>query len=315
MRVKKLRVYDEDPPKGVSNRYPQKNKDALVQPCLHFICGQRNSGKSYLCSKMLNQHKKDKTFDKIYLISPSYASNRSYFGRHISEEETFPPTKDSIQHVISLVEQDRDEFEQFLRLQKTYDRFVKELKEKPSDQIDQQLLLKAYDAGFMFSKPSWKYAKNAGGKVMPPRSLLILDDVLGSPALLHSSGLTKLATLNRHVAPLEEEHSDRSACGLAVIILAQSYRMRDGVSRVLRENLSALTVFAIRQEKQFAALCEEIQDVVPDLNIFKQAYEYSVANPHGNLTIDFQSPCASKLFRRNMNELILFDELPCKCKK
>jgi len=313
MRVKKLRVYDQDPVRGVSNRYPT-SKDALPQPCLHFISGQRNSGKSYLASKMLNQFKKDNTFDKIYLVSPSFASNRDYFGKHIREEDCFAPTKDAIEKIISLVEQDRDEFERFLSLRKTYDQFVKELKEKPTDDIDQALLMQAYDAGFMFSKPKWKYASK-GGKVQPPRSLMILDDVLGSAALLQSSGLTRIATLNRHIAPLKETHSDRSACGLATIILAQSYKMRDGVSRVLRENLSALTVFATRQEKQYKALEEEIADVVPDLSLFRTAYDYSTSEPHGNLTIDFQSACASKIFRKNMNQLLLFDEMPCRCKK
>ena len=54
------------------------------------------------------------------------------------------------------------------------------------------------------------------------KSLLILDDCLGSPAILQSSGLTKCATLNRHLSPLKEPHSNRSACGLAVIILSQT---------------------------------------------------------------------------------------------
>ena len=59
-----------------------------------------------------------------------------------------------------------------------------------------------------------------------------------------SSGLTKIATLNRHIAPLNETHSNRSACGLAVIILTQSYKCQNGISRILRENLSLLTLFA-----------------------------------------------------------------------
>ena len=70
--------------------------------------------------------------------------------------------------------------------------------------------------------------------VEPPKSLLILDDVLGSPAILQSSGLTKIATLNRHIAPLQENYKGRSACGLAVIILSRSYKMQNGISRSLR---------------------------------------------------------------------------------
>ena len=66
-------------------------------------------------------------------------------------------------------------------------------------------------------EPVWKYVYKE-----PPKSCLILDDCLSSPAMLQSAGLTKLATLNRHIAPLQKPHSNRSACGLAVMILSQA---------------------------------------------------------------------------------------------
>lgn len=310
MRVKKLRVYDQDPEKGVSNLYPQPNVNAIKQPALHMVVGMRNSGKSYLCSRMLAQFKKDKVFDRVYLISPSFESNRAYFGKYINEEDCHAPTKTSVQDVIERVERDRDEFELHLAQEKMYNDFTKQLKERTASEIDQGLLMNAYDNNFMVSRPRWKY-----GKVQPPRSLLIMDDVLGSQAILQSSGLTRVATLNRHIAPLKEEHSDRSACGLAVIILCQSYKMKEGVSRVLRENLSCLTVFATRQKKQYEALEEEISDVVEDLEMFRQAYAYSTGEKHGNLTIDMNPSCSSKIFRKNLNQALLFDELPCTCAK
>jgi len=313
MRVKKLRVYDKSPERGVSNLYPT-SKDAIRQPALHMVAGQRNSGKSYLCSKMLAQFKKDNTFDVVYLISPSFCSNRSYFGKYIKESDCLPPTKSSIQEIISRVEADRDEFEQFLVHQKNFAKFNKELQTKQANEIEPGLLMQAYDNGFMLGPPKWKYAHLSNGKVQPPRSLLILDDVLGSPALLQSAGLTKIGTLNRHIAPLAKSHSDRSACALAVIILCQSYRMKEGISRVLRENLSALTIFATRQKKQYDALEEEIADVV-DVDLFRTAYDYSTKDKHGNLTIDFNPVCNSKRFRKNLNQVLLFDEMPCECPK
>ena len=84
MRLKKLNVYNQDPEKGVSNEY-QTAPDAFRQPCLWYISAVRNSGKSYLCSKFLAQAKRDKTFDKVYMITPSVASNRSYFGIQVCE--------------------------------------------------------------------------------------------------------------------------------------------------------------------------------------------------------------------------------------
>ena len=166
-----------------------------------------------------------------------------------------------------------------------------------------------YEKGFFHEKPKWKY-----GREEPPKSLLILDDCLGSPAILQSSGLTKIATLNRHIAPLKENHSNRSACGLAVIILSQSYKMQQGISRVLRENLSLLTLFKNKQEQQVKAIKDELANVV-DEELFNKAYEYATREKYGSLTVDFNPKCATKTFRKNLNQIILFDDLQCNCGK
>ena len=125
MKVKKLNVYNEEPDKGVSNEYATQ-PDAFRQPCLWYISAVRNSGKSYLCSKFLAQAKRDKTFDKVYMITPSFASNRAYFGKYVNEDEdVYEPTKDSISKVIERVEADRDAWEEYLDKLKRYKEFKK----------------------------------------------------------------------------------------------------------------------------------------------------------------------------------------------
>ena len=135
------------------------------------------------------------------------------------------------------------------------------------------------------------------------KSLLIMDDILSSPAILQSSGLTRLATLNRHIAPLKEESHGRSSCGLAVIILSQSYRMQSGISRVLRENLSLLTLFANKQEKQIQAIKEELGSI--DEQEFDIAYNMATKERYGNLTIDFNPKKPEYKFRKNLNEFLV----------
>ena len=75
MKVKRLNVYNQNPDDQVNNEYPTQ-PDAFKQPCLQMIVGQRTAGKSYLTSKILAQAKKDNTFDKIYIITPSFNSNK-----------------------------------------------------------------------------------------------------------------------------------------------------------------------------------------------------------------------------------------------
>lgn len=291
---------------GVDNTYPTPD-NSFKQPCLQLIVGQRTSGKSHLTSKILAQAHQDKTFDIIYIVTPSFNSNKSYFGKYIDEENVFEPTKTSISEVIARVEADRDEWEDFLMKKKMYMKFKNDINKK-LDHIDENDLMYYYENGllennFEIELPKWKYSKE-----QPPKSLLILDDCLGSQAILQSSGLTKLATLNRHVAPLSENHSNRSACGLAVIILTQSYKMNNGISRVLRENVSLLTLFKNKQQKQMDAIKEELANVV-EIDLFDKAYEYATNEKYGNLTIDFNPKDNKYRFRKNLNELIIFDEI------
>jgi len=309
MKVEKINTFNDKVDAGVNNEYPT-SKYLFTQPCLQMIVGQRTAGKSNLMSKIVAQYQKEKTFDRIYICTPSFNSNKAYFGKYINEEDIYEPTQDAISKVIKNVEEDRDHFEEYIKLKELYAMYKKDAK-KSLKSINEDNLINYYQNGFFDNiKPEYKY-KNGE---QPVRSLLILDDCLGSPAILQSSGLTRIATLNRHIAPLSEDHKGRSACGLAVCILSQSYKMNNGISRVLRENLSLLTLFKNKQQKQLDAIKEELANVV-DLDLFDEAYEYATKEKYGNLTIDFKSKCPSMTFRKNLNELIKFDKLGCTCKK
>ena len=301
MKTECLSCYNATITTGVNNEYPTP-LTSFKQPCLQMIVGQRTAGKSYLTSKLLAQAKRDKTFDKIYIITPSFCSNKAYFGKYIDEEDVFSPTKSSINEVIARVEADRDEWEEFLQDKKRYLEFSKDIKNRPLKSFDPDELIYYLDMGYLDKPPKWKYETEE-----PVKSLLILDDCLGSDAILQSSGLTRIATLNRHIAPLKEEHSGRSACGLAVVILSQTYRIQNGVSRCLRENLSILTLFKNKQEKQLSAIKEELANVV-DTKLFDIAYKHATKEKYGNLTIDFNPKDLQFRFRKNLNELIILEE-------
>ena len=309
MKTKKLDVFTQPPKEGVDNLYPT-SINTWKQPALHLLVGQRTAGKSYLASKILAQCQKDRTFDVVYMITPSFNSNQAYFGSYVNVENVYDPTADSIALVIARVEKDRDEWERFLEEKKTYDRFEK-LMSRSDALIDDHTLLEFHEMGLFGDgqRPTWKYEKET-----PPKSCLVLDDCLSSPAILQSSGLTKVATLNRHIAPLKVPHSGRSACGLAIMILSQTYKMTGGLGRCLRENVSVLTLFKNRQEKQLDSIKEELANVVP-IELFEQAYGYATSEKYGSLTIDFAPKCSSQVFRKNLNEVILFDQLKCECSK
>ena len=302
--TKKINLYGKDvePSQGVSNEY-QTSHYAIRQPCLMYVSAVRNSGKSFAVSKLVAQAQKEKTFDRIYMITPTFQSNKSYFGKMIDEDDVFEPTKDSIQKVIERVDGERDEFEDYLRKEKLYKEFIQILKSKR--EFSDGEIIKFEELGFLddeFDRPKWKY-----NSVRPPQSLLILDDILSSPAILQSSGIVKAFTLNRHIAPLQEPHSERSACGLAVIIISQTYSMNQGISRSLRENLTHLLIFKNKQEKQLTKIREELGGSVCE-DKFMTAYNMATKEKYGNLLVDFNPRCPTMTFRKNLNELLIFEE-------
>jgi len=311
--TKKISKYgkDTEPAQGVSNAYPTP-KDAISQPCLCGIYGLRASGKSHTCSKIVAQAQKDKTFDRIYIITPTFLSNVAYFGKYINEEDVYEPTRDSIDKVIECVEQDCFEYEQFLVMLKDYNDFIKKVKSKKDTFTDDEIF-RYMEYGWLnddynMERPRWKYAIER-----VPTSLLILDDVLGSP-VIYSKGFTQVGTLNRHIAPLSEPIGDRSAGGLAVIFNSQTYSMAQGISRCLRENMTHMLVFKNRQQKQLDKMIDELAGSV-DEEKFRKAYNYAIQDKHDSLLVTFKPKCVTKTFIRNLNEAIVFkdDEKECKC--
>ena len=115
--IKKLDIYDkkDEPPAEVSNRY-ETSPNAISQPCLMYVSAVRNSGKSFAVSKMVRGLQRERVFDSVKIITPTFNSNKAYFSDLIKDPETdvLEPTRDSIQRVIDMVEQDRNDFESHL---------------------------------------------------------------------------------------------------------------------------------------------------------------------------------------------------------
>ena len=311
--TKKVSLYGKDcePKQGVSNAYDSVMQGGIDGNCLCGIFGLRHSGKTWVCSKIINQAQKTNVYDRIYLITPTFLSNKSYFGKHIDEEDVFEPNRDSIKQVIESVEQDRDDFERYLQELKDYNEYMTKMKSK-KDLFTDEDIFKYDQLGWLETtpdRPTWKYKK-----VRAPQSLVILDDILGSQ-VVHSPYFTKVATLNRHIAGLKEPYGERTACGLGVIFNSQTYSMNQGVSRVLRENLTHMAIFKNKQEKQLQKMIDELAGAVDEVK-FMEAYNYAIQDKHDSLLVSFKPHCPTHTFKRNLNELIMFDDdkKECHCK-
>jgi len=324
MKIKKIKEYSKTPKESISNQYPTK-KHSFKEPGIKIVVGTRGTGKSYTTAKIMLEAKKDKLFDVTYFITPTFDSNKAHWDQFdIDESNVFYPNRDAIGKVLAAIEQDRDEFEDFLIEQEIYERFKKETKNKNTiAQMEAENLNEYIRMGYVgengylnnkIKKPEWKY-KDISGKIRPPTSLLVMDDVLGSTALSQSEAFTKLCIQNRHIAPLSQPFDDRQALGCSVIILSQVYSSQNGIPRACRENATDLILFKNRQKGAMEKIKQELAGAVEE-DEFEQAYLYATEGKHDNLCISFNADCPTKRYRKNLNQFIIFPsaEKECKCK-
>lgn len=306
-KIKNLYGSDTDPKQGVSNAYIT-HPDAIKAPPLMYVSAVRNSGKSFAVSKLMRQAKKDKIYDRVYMITPTWLSNKSYFSDIINIEDVLEPTKNAIDEVVSRVEAERDEWEKFVLEKKRWEEFRKLM--TSSKELNESQILYYFELGYLddkAKKPIWKYHQER-----PPQSCCILDDILSSPVISQSSSLSRIASLNRHLAPLKDEFvqadgSKRSACGMGVIIISQTYSMSQGVGRVIRENCTNLMLFKNKQEKQLDKIKQEIASSL-DVEKFDIAYDIATREKYGFLLCSFDASHPTKAFRKGLNEYIVFQE-------
>ena len=321
INVKSINEYSKSPLDSISNAY-QTKPNSFLEPGIKILAGTRGSGKSFTASKIMLQAVKDKTFDVIYMITPTYESNLGHWKQfNINAENVFYPSREAIRNVIEAIERDRDEFENYLVEMEIYKRFKRDSKNKSTISMISADNLNDYieygyvnDNGMMnlnITKPEWKY-----DIIRPPQSLLVVDDCLGSSALSQTEDFTKLMIMNRHIAPLSEAYGDRQSLGCSVMLLVQTYSARNGIPRSCRENATDLILFTNKSKDQMKKINDELAGAIDEEQFFI-AYNYALKDKHDNLSITFNPHCPTKMFRRNLNEFIIFPDAAkeCKCGK
>jgi len=320
-KIKKINEYNRVPDTSITNEYPT-SKNSLTTPFLMLVVGGRNTGKSYTTAKILQQSKLDKTYDRYFMITSSYQSNKKYWDfLDMNEEDIFLPSHDSVDKVIEQLEFEAEDWSDYILEKELYDKFVEQTKNAESLTAISEYDLQLYqDAGFInnegdlseFEPPKWKYEMER-----PAQTICIFDDILGSAALANSKGLTKMAIMNRHIAPLSEPYKNRSAVGCACIFLTQQYSgggggAQGGIPRGLRLNATHLVFFENKSSDVMKKILEELNGAI-DEEEFINAYKYAIKEKHDNLMVDLHPKCPKKRYRRNLSQFIVYPSQETEC--
>ena len=271
---------------------------------LTIASGKRGGGKSVAIANLVKKCKDKNYFDRCYLITPTYNSNRQIWAiADIEEEDVFEPDICVIKTLICKVEAEKKEWDAFLERKKLFAKFKKEMENKPIHQIPGEDLIMYMDKGFfdqMDSNLKWKYDVE-----QPPRLACIIDDCLGTDVMAkRTAGLTNLCIRHRHIA---------DGLGLSLFMLVQSYVCHGGVPRPIRENCTNLLLFRINDENQIKKVKEECDLPITDEE-WTDMCDHCHNIPFNFLFIDFNPKCNTKRFRSGFDEYIVPPSLVCDCK-
>ena len=263
-------------------------------PKLHTLCiasGKRGGGKSVAISNFIKTCKDKGYYDRVWLITPTYYSNKAIWDiAEIDEEDIYEPTVTVLKDLIKMVEAEKAEWDSFLQMKEMYKKFQRDIKTKPINRIDPDQLLEYQDIGFFEGPPEWKY-KNE----VPPRLGVIVDDCLGTPLLSKpSAGLINLCIKHRHIG---------KGLGISIFMLVQSYCSQGGINRAIRENCTMLLLFKLNQDAQIKKLYEEA-----DLEMDEQSFVNMCKEVHSIdynfLLMDFAPKDPNKKFRSGWDQYI-----------
>ena len=271
---------------------------------LSILSGRRGGGKSVALANFLKKCKDKYYYDKIILITPTYASNKQIWDIcDISEDDVIEPEVGAMKEATSIILAEKAEWDNFLEKKKKFADFMKDKKQN-LERIKATRLLDYYEQGFLepdYDKPTWKYKKEQA-----PRIAIVLDDCMGTDLMNKpSSKLTNFAIKHRHIA---------SGLGCSLFMLVQSYRSKDGVPRAIRENCTNLWLFRINNVDQIKAIKDESDLPVSDEE-FMNMCEYVHNIPYNFLFIDFSPKKDCKRFRSGLNEFLIPASITCECKK
>ncbi len=301
MRVKQINKFSTELPKKAAFSI----ETDIDFPKLHTLCiasGKRGGGKSVAIANLVRKAKAKGYYDRVYLITPTYNSNKEIWNiADIADEDVYEPCMTVLKTIIKNVETEKQEFEDFLKRKELFKKYQRDMQGVSFDKIRAQDLVSYLDNGFFEPdfREKWKY-----GEERPPRLAVIIDDCLGTDLMARrNAGLTNLAIRHRHVG---------DGLGISIFMLVQSYCALGGVARCIRENTTHLLLFKINDENQIKKVKEESDLPVTDEE-WTAMCTYAHSKPFNFLFLDFSPKTECRRFRSGFDEYIVPDSIPCHC--
>ena len=281
----------------------ETDQNFIKMHTLMIINGKRGGGKTVALCNLLRESKSKHYLDRVFVITPTYNSNKTIWDiADIPAEDAYEPSVSIIKDILELCDAEKAEYDDFINQKKLYKQFRKD-SNKPVSKINEDNLINYYQYGFFDAPPVWKYPVE-----QPPRIGIVLDDCLNTDVMAkRTAGLCNLCIRHRHVM---------DGLGVSIFMNTQSYACVSGCPRIIRENCTHLLLFRINDVNQIKKIKEE-----SDLEVTDEEFETMLNTCHSEdfqfLMIDFASKCPTKKYRKGFNEFLIppSNKDKCKCNK
>jgi hypothetical protein len=239
------------------------------QPMVALFAGIRNSGKTTSIASMLRKMKDANVCHRVFLVSPTYESNKHTWEGLVSSGDVFEPTVASLDEVVARTEAEVAEWAQYVLMRDTHAKYKRAERDFVTGKLqvmDKDLIARALQLGVadLDKMPAYKWPG-----IQRPCLFLVVDDAQSSPLFLqstkHKNGLAALCIRNRHIGGLEHG-------GLSIILSLQNWKSQTGtLSRAVRANLTCIALWLYRDSDLLKDIYSEIANDISEAQ-FYEAY-------------------------------------------
>ena len=252
-----------------------------MAPKMHLLAAvvaRRGGGKGVITAALIERLQ---VVDRLICVSPSASSNKvllDRFNKILDPNDIFHNVNDEQVHdkVIKLIEQERDDWEEYLAKKKLYDQAMAKIRSTtPLFSISDDHLLQFHEG-----PPKYRGKTNATN---PACVLVWYDDCVGSGAFLGRGArrLANFALMHRHTGQLKAG----GALGCSLLFNIQSYKTNAGLPKAVRNNLTLLLLGKVTSAKDLQAIYEEMAGEVSE-ETFYSIYDQATSEQFGFLFLD-----------------------------
>lgn len=268
------------PPKNPTAPIP--HPDGMVQPhMLALSVGRMGQGKTWLSASYIKAMKDFGSFNKVYLLSPSYATNKTLWDwLEVDPSDAFTEISQAPRALNEVVKRIQAYHAAYKLNMKHHEAYEKHRRGEVLTIAEQQML---------------EHHGPPLTKMDVIRPICVIDDLQASP-LFNTPAFRSLILRMRHLG------SDPQI-GCSFWIICQS--LRSGLPRQLRSCVSLWFLFPTRDQTVIKDISSECAGHV-GAKEFAAMFEYATHDQgdHPFLTIDLTQRDPAKVFRRKLEEYL-----------